>query len=146
MANDCIPFKKPGADISFKASSDVTGKRFVVPSGNRTGGGAGGLSSDLYNLYAAAHASANGPAVGVAAADVASGKVGHAVSAGIVPVTASGSIAAGARVVVDTGGKAKAWDGSLDTSGSTATVPVIVGIAMTGASDGNDAEILLTIA
>lgn len=105
-ANECIPYKEPGQSFSFKATAAVRGKRFVVASGNRTGGGGGGLSTDLANLYQCAEAGAGGHAVGVSKYDVANGAAGGAHTGGIVPVTAGAAIAAGQAVQSDAEGRA----------------------------------------
>jgi hypothetical protein len=129
--NVCIPFFVT-SDLSFRATAPVTGKRFVAPSGNRTGGPA--LSSDGENVYRMAHAGAGVKAFGVAKYDVASGARGPAYDTPgrVVPVTADGPIAAGAEVEVGAAGKAK----TLGTGKA-------VGLCLTGASDGGDAEIKL---
>ena len=72
-------------------------------------------------------------ALGVAAYDIANGARGPVIVEGVVPVTASGSIAAGAQVEVAATGKV-----------ATLASGKAVGIALTGAADGDDAEILLT--
>src|SRR5215831_4376149 len=38
MANDCIPFYRPGEDVTVQASAAITGKRFIAPSGDRLSG------------------------------------------------------------------------------------------------------------
>jgi hypothetical protein len=38
MANDCIPFKRPGLDVTGQAEGAITGKRCVQISGARTSG------------------------------------------------------------------------------------------------------------
>lgn len=146
MANDCIPFKEPGATFTAKASAAVTGKRFVVISGDRTGGGGGGaegsttvgvgLSTDAENVYKVKTAGAKAAAVGVSGSDAAENaelKVygrGHGT---ILPVTAGGAFAAGEEVEADAEGKAiKLAEGKA------------LGQAMTKSPGaGKDAEILL---
>lgn len=145
MANDTLRFKKPGEDITAKASAGITGKRLVTISGNRTGGGAGGLSTDLVNVYQVAHAAANGAAIGVAGHDAASGSLVKVLTAGVVPVTADGSITAGDQIMVGATGKAKTYAAPTTTTATALPVVVVVGVALTGATDGADAEILLTI-
>jgi hypothetical protein len=78
---------------------------------------------------------ADGPTVGVAAYDVADNGKGmcFGTPGQILPVTALGAIAAGDIIEVGTGGKARTWA----TSGEK------VGIAITGAADGADAQIKL---
>lgn len=137
-SNICTPFYMTG-DVSFKASAAVTGKRFVAPSGNRTGGP--GMSTDLANTYVAAHCPANGKASGVAKYDVAQGDYGpqFGTPGTILPVTADGAIAAGDLIVVGSAGKAKA----ATVASGVVTGGIVVGLAMTGAADGTDAQIKL---
>lgn len=132
MAAECIPYKKPGEDITAKAGAAITGKRFVLPSANRTGGGGGGLSTALDNVYVVQHATAAGAALGVSAQTAASGSLVGVICGGIVPVTAGGTIDAGDEVEVGAAGVAVTL-----ASGKA------VGICMTGATNGNDAEIYL---
>ncbi|GAA3781229.1 DUF2190 family protein [Micromonospora maritima] len=124
MANEAIPFYEPGRRITCHATAGVTGKRFVNISANRQSDG----------NFSVAHATAAGAAFGVAAYDAATGeKVGVLRGSGfVVPVTAGGTIAAGARVEVGSNGQAV-----------TIASGIAVGIAMTGATSGNDAIIAL---
>ena len=143
-SNECIPFiDGPVTQLTALTTAAVTGKRLVAPSADRESGP--GLASDGttgVNIKVA-HASANGVAIGVAAYDIASGARGPVIHDGVVPITADGAIAAGDRVVVGATGKAKTYDGTV--TGNAQTVPFIVGIALTAAADGDDAEILLTL-
>jgi hypothetical protein len=142
-ANVCTPYHATG-DVSFRAGAAITGKRFVAPSANRTGGPA--LSTNLENVYVMSHAAANGAIAGVAKYDVAQDKRGsvYGTPGAIVPVTADGVIAAGEEIIVGTDGKAKKWTApSLSGNAETLSLPVKVGIAMTGAADGADAQIKL---
>lgn len=144
-ANECIPYKEPGSAITFKATAAVAGKRFVKPSGNRTGGP--GLSTDLANVYQCAQVSASGdPAVGVSKYDVANGALGGAHTGGIVPVTCGANVAAGDRVMSDANGKAIPYAaGNTAAAGAPLVIPRVLGIAMTGAVSGADAEIMLSL-
>ncbi len=110
----------PGANISAEATADVTGRRFVKISGNRTAGG---------NL-AVAPATAGSRAFGVAADDASTGQLVHVARGGVVKVVAAGAISAGADVQVAAGGAV-----------STAAAGVAVGFAVTGTADGALAEI-----
>lgn len=112
----------PGRDITAEATSAVTARRLVAPSGNRTGGG---------NL-AVAHATAGGPALGVAVTDAAAGDLVAVARGGVVKITAGGAITAGAQVEVGAAGKVVAL-----------TTGVAVGLAVTGASNNGTAEIAL---
>lgn len=130
-ANECIPYYKPGADVTFQATATITGKRFVKVSGNRVSGPGLTTAVDGSN-YSAAPCGAGERAIGVAKYDAASGKKVAVALAGIVPVTAGGTIAAGAEVEADATGKA-----------ITKASGVPLGVCMTAATSGNDAEIKL---
>lgn len=123
MANENIGVYEPGQDISARATVAVTGKRFVKISGNRSNGN-----------VAVAHADAAGRTFGVTKYDAGIGEiVGIQRGSGRVTfVTAEGVIAAFGEVEVGATGKAKAL-----AAGKA------VGYAVTGATDGSDAEISL---
>lgn len=147
--NECIPFiDGPVTQLTGLATANITGKRLVAPSANRESGP--GLASDGttgVNIKVA-HASANGPAIGVAAYDIASGARGPIICDGVVPITADGSISAGAQVSVGSSGKVKAAVALAQAGTSPYAVTdgsVVIGIALTAAADGDDAEILLTL-
>lgn len=143
LANVCNPYHVTG-DVSFRANGAVTGKRFVKALANRTGGP--GLSTDPENLWEIGHATANGPAAGVARYDVADNEAGSliGVPGAVVPVTADGAIAAGAQVVVGTAGKAKTYSGAAPDNGAgDQVIPVVVGVAMSGVADGEDCPVKL---
>lgn len=132
--NECIPFiDGPVTQLTGLATAAITGKRMVAISANRESGP--GLAADGSTgvNYKIAHAGAGAKALGVAAYDIANGARGPVIVEGVVPVTASGSIAAGAQVEVAATGKV-----------ATLASGKAVGIALTGAADGDDAEILLT--
>lgn len=124
MANEEIGVYEPGADITGRASANVTGKRFVKISGNR--GAAGNVS--------VAHADAAGRIFGVAKYDSPSGEIVGVArgNARVLHVTSEGAIAAFAEVEVGTAGRAK-----------TIAAGKAVGYALTAAADGTDAEISL---
>lgn len=124
MANELIPFEEPGQRVTAVASAGVTGKRLVNISGNRTAAG----------KYQVAHATAAGAAFGVAVYDAATGEHVGVIRAGIVPVTAAGTIAAGARVEVGTAGQVV-----------TLASGIAVGICCDAATNGNDARIALNL-
>jgi len=129
-ANESIDLKKPGADTTVKASAAITGKRFIRYSGNRTGGGHAGLSTDLANVPQAAPC--NGTTqipCGVAAHDAASGSlVGKLSGAGRHCTVLSGAaVTAGALVMADATGRAITFTGA-DADG----IPFPCGIAVTG--------------
>lgn len=132
-ANECIPFYEPGGRLTAQATAAVTGKRFVGISGNRVSGPALNTATDGGN-YRVAHATAGSKALGVAAHDAGSGdKVPViAVPGSVVPVRAGADLTAGVEVEVGTNGQAIPL-----ASG------IAVGLCMTGATSGNDAEIRL---
>jgi hypothetical protein len=134
-ANECIPYKEPGSKITCKATAPVVGKRFVKVTGNRTGGGGGGLSADLVNVYQASNCTTAGEvAIGVSAYDAANGalfKV-HTEPGIIVPVTAGAALTAGTEVQTDATGQAVPF-----------TTGIKLGYVMNGAASGADAEIRL---
>lgn len=134
MANDCIPFKRPGEDITGHATAAVTGKRFLRISANRTSGP--GLSNTAEgSVYSVAPAAAGGEVIGVAKYDAPlNSKVG-VIRGGIVPVTAGAALTAGQAVQSDGTGQA-----------IPLAAGIRCGIAMSGASGGQDAEIALQLA
>ncbi|MCV7230674.1 capsid cement protein [Mycolicibacterium komossense] len=123
MANEMLDVYSPGRDLTGRASSAVTGCRFLKITGNRTNGN-----------IAVAHATAAGRACGVSKYDAAAGdKVGVARGKDrVVHVLASGAIAAFAEVEVGAAGVAV-----------TKNAGVAVGYALTGAADATLAEISL---
>lgn len=134
MANDCIPFFRPGEDLSAKCTAAVTGKRFVKVSGNRTSG-PGLAATGEGSVYQVAQAVAGDRAIGVSAWDGALNEIINVIVAGIVPVTAGAAIVAGNEVQADANGQA---------------IPLAagksLGVAMTAASGaGVDAEIKLAL-
>jgi|SRR6187431_351122 len=134
MANDCIPYRKPGEDIPFHASAAVTGKRFVKISGNRQSGPGLSATAEGSN-YQMAQAVAGDRAAGVAAWDVPINGKGNCIQQGIVPVTSGAAIAAGAEVQSDANGKA-----------ITLAAGKSLGICMTGVGGADlDAEIQLNL-
>jgi predicted RecA/RadA family phage recombinase len=124
IANECQPYYTPGRDVTGTASSAVTGKRLLDIAGNRNTDG-------TFNV---AHCTAAAAPFGVAAYDAASGEQVGVIRGGIVPITAGGTIAYGARVEVATGGKVV-----------TLASGVPVGKCLTAATNNNDAMIALSI-
>lgn len=135
MTNDATPYKEDGSALTFKATANVTGKRFVRFSANRTGGP--GLSTDLANVYQGAHCGAGLKATGVSKWDAANGSLGevHSRPGMVVPVTAGGVLAAGQEVQSDANGKAIVWDGTVASAKC--------GQVLNGAAADADAEIRL---
>lgn len=103
--NDCIPYKRPGEDLSCRASAAVTGKRFVKVSGARTSGP--GLSATAEgSVYQAQQCVAGDRALGVSSWDAALNEIFTAIVGGVVPVNSGAAIAAGAEVQSDANGNA----------------------------------------
>lgn len=100
MGNESIPLYRPGADLTAKAGGAIVGKTFVDISApvNATAGEPATVVT----------ATAAGLTVGVASRDTASGAKLHVLRGvgSIVPVTAGGTIAAGAEVEVGANGRA----------------------------------------
>lgn len=115
---------EPGQDVTGQASADVTARRLVKISGNRSAGG---------NLSVAPCA-AGDRAFGVAGHDAATGALVRVVrGAGrVVKITSSGAIAANAEVQAAADGKV-----------TTLAAGRAIGFAVTGAADAADAEIAL---
>lgn len=141
LANECIPFYRPGADITAVVSATVIGKRCVKISGNRQAfPGAAGSSATTVGTgnVTVAHADAGGRIFGVAkwdatTTDVNNGQVGVIRGPGnVVPITCSANITAFAEVEVTTNGQV-----APKASG------VAIGFAITAATSGTDAQISL---
>ncbi|MGU3583061.1 capsid cement protein [Rhodococcus sp. C26F] len=118
-----IQVYSPGQAITVEATGAVAQSTFVAVSGNRTAGGGN---------IAASTAGAGVRALGVAAADAATGQVVAVHRAGVVRVVAGAAIAAGAEVEVGAAGKAV-----------TLAAGKAVGLALTAAASGAHAEIAL---
>jgi hypothetical protein len=124
-------------NVSFKATAAVTGKRFLKPSADQSGGP--GLSTDIENLLKMATCGAGQKSSGVSKYDVASGSEGgvHGQPGMIVPVTAGGAITVGQEVMSDATGKAVPWTSAASEANRA------LGLAMSGAANGADAMIKL---
>jgi Uncharacterized conserved protein (DUF2190) len=133
--NECIRFYSPGQDISAYVGTAVTGKRFVKISANRQAGPALNTSTSGGNVTIAP-ATAAGAVFGVAAWDGGVGDIVDVRRGGVVPVTASGAITAGDRVEV-------AGTGANAGKAATLASGIAVGYAISGAADGEDAQIAL---
>lgn len=129
--NDLIPFKEDAERVTCTPSVAVTGKTFVVISGDRNADG----------TYTIAPAGVGGKVFGVAAWDCPVGgkvTVVTLASGHIVPVTAGAALAAGDSVVSDAAAEA------IPAAGGAGTVQHAAGIVLTGAADGADAQVQLT--
>jgi hypothetical protein len=149
VANDLIPYKRPGEDVTGVATAAITGKRCVqisaakpagekaadtpatIPSGTPTGGGG------TYRVAHPSGAGANGGAgkmvFGVAKYDQPTiNKLVGIVRAGIVPVTASAAITAGQALQV-------AADGTVIPF----STGIVIGTACDDCANGADCEVAL---
>lgn len=133
MANDLIPYKRPGEDFTAQVTAAVTGKRFVVISANVTSGP--GLSNTAEGSNPrVAMANAN-HAIGVSKYDqpTVGGKVG-VTRGGIVPVEAGATVTAGQAVQADASGRA-----------ITLAAGIKLGVAMSDATVGQDCMVALML-
>jgi predicted RecA/RadA family phage recombinase len=108
-----LPDFAPGTDVTFTASADITGGQLVAITGDLTVGPCGTASASAWR--------------GVAANDAKSGEKVLVRSGGVVTLTASGAIAAGAPVV-------PAASGAVATIGSETVYTKVVGIAESAAA------------
>jgi hypothetical protein len=143
VANEAIPYKRPGEDVTGYCTAAVIGKRCVQISGPKTNEKGEGLASvttggGAYRVSLPSGAGANGGAAkivfGVAKYDAAINKWVGILREGIVPITTSAAISAGQPVQVAADGTVIVW-----------TTGVQIGIACDDAASGADAEIALTI-
>lgn len=125
MANECKPLFRPGAEVTVQTTGAVTGKTFVGVSATRDA---------TTGLIKVAPATAAAKPFGVASYDAASGATLSVQRAGILPVTAGGTIAFGALVEIATGGKVV-----------TLASGVPVGQALEAGTNNNDVLIALDI-
>ncbi|HKV43862.1 MAG TPA: capsid cement protein [bacterium] len=142
MANDLIPYKRPGEDVTAYVTAAVIGKRCVQISAAKVNK-AEGLSTTgeggAYRVALPSGAGANGGAAkmifGVAKYDQPTiGKFVGVVREGIVPITASAAITAGVSVQV-------AADGTV----VPVSTGVAIGIACDDCANGADCEVALLI-
>jgi|SRR5262252_110828 len=147
MANDLIPFKRPGEDVTGYATAAITGCQCVQisaakPAGEKadatylTGTATGG--GGTYRVSHPSGAGANGGAAkqifGVAKYDAAISTLVGIVREGIVPIKTSGAITAGAGVQV-------AADGTV----VAVSTGVQIGVACDDAASGALCEVALQI-
>jgi len=142
VANDLIPYKRPGEDVTGYAVAAITGKRCVQIAAAKVNK-AEGLSTTgeggAYRVALPSGAGANGGAAkmifGVAKYDQATvGKLVGIVRGGIVPITASAAITAGIGVQV-------AADGTV----VPVSTGVQIGVACDDCANGADCEVALNI-
>src|SRR6476620_8219233 len=134
MANDCIPYFRPGKDVTAQAEGAVTGKRCVQISNPRTSGPglAATAEGSNYVVGIPSTTGALGAAkriFGVAKYDAPDGGKVGVIRGGIVPITAGGNITAGAEVEV-------AADGRV----ITLAAGIAIGVACGTTTTGNDCE------
>lgn len=130
--NECIPYYEPGQRITGAVAdpeAPVAGKTFVMVADDIESGPGLSDTAEGGNIVIET-ATAGDKAIGVASTD-SSTRV-TVIVGGVVPVVADGAITAGEEVEVGTDGAATAF--------STGR---IVGMALTGAADAEDAMILL---
>lgn len=132
--NECIPFYRPGKDITCKAAQALTGCRVVKLSSTGRTAGPGLVSSDDPAVYQVDLPSAGGRVFGVTGYDVASGAIVPIKREGVLPVKTSGAIA-----TADLEVKAAA-DGTILAATTGATV---IGKVLTPCSSGDLAEFVL---
>ncbi len=94
MPNETKPLFRPAASITGRATSSVTGSRFVD------------LTAAYDGVFPIAHCGQGAKPLGVASADIATGKLGAILRDGIVPVTAGATVAVGQSVQSDAQGRA----------------------------------------
>jgi hypothetical protein len=140
VANDMVPTKRPGEDITGQATAAVTGKRFVRISGARAFRFNVLATTADGNNYKVAPATAGGAAVGVAKYDqpTVGGKVGVA-RGGFVIVTAGAAITAGQFIMSDATGQAVPWTSAASEANAK------LGYAVDDAANGADAEIAINL-
>ena len=129
MANDAISYYEPGQDLTAVATAAVTGKRFLMISGDRS------TTSFSAGNVSVAPATAAGRICGVAAYDAAVGALTGVLrgSGRVVPVDCdNANIAAFAEVQVGTAGKAV-----------TKSTGVAVGYVITSATANGVAQVCL---
>lgn len=139
MANDLIPYKRPGEDFTAQVTAAVTGKRFVVISANVTSGPGLSNTAEGGNPRVAT-AGAGARAIGVAKYDqpTVGGKVGVC-RGGIVPITAGGTITAGQDVMSDATGQAVTWTSAASEANKR------LGTAISDATSGQDCMVALML-
>lgn len=130
-ANEAHRFYKPGQDLPCHAATAVVGKRCVMITGNRQSGPGLSATAEGGN-YQVGPATAAGRILGVAAHDAGIGEKVAVLRSGVVPITAGAGIAAFAEVEVGTAGQV-----------ITKSAGIAVGVCLTGAANGADAEIAL---
>lgn len=104
MLNECIPFYRPGKDITCKATVALAGMTLCAIVGNRTAG-PGLVSSDDPAVYQVGLPAAGGRVFGVVGYDVAIGGIVPVKRTGVLPCIASAVIAAEQEVKTDAAGK-----------------------------------------
>lgn len=141
MANDMIPTKRPGQDITGHATVAVTGKRFVKVSAARPFRFNVLATTADGNDYRVSMVTALGGVIfGVSKYDqpTVGGKVGVA-RGGFCIVTTAAALSAGQLVMSDASGFAIVWVSAASEANFRA------GLAVDDAGNGADAEIALLI-
>lgn len=127
MANDCIPYYRPGEDLTGQATAAVVGKRVLKISATLTSGPGLAATAEGSNARVNHCAGATEVPFGISKYDAASGGKVGIIREGVVPVTAGAAVTAGQQLMADATGKVipYVWAG--------AAVPVVVGVAMNDA-------------
>lgn len=147
MANDCIPYYRPGEDITARAGAAVTGKRVVACSVTPVSGPGLATTAEGSNVNVIPCAGATLVPFGVAKYDQATvgGKVG-VIREGVVPITAGGTVTAGQSVMADSTGRVITYVGPVTTTTvALPSVPLVVGVALNDATVGLDCMIALQL-
>jgi len=127
MANDAIPFKEDGDELTCVPTIAVQGKHFVVLTGGRNADG----------LYQIGPAGAGAKVLGVAMWDAAIGQrvtVKTIESGNIMPVVAGAALNPDDSVTSDANGAAVA----------AAAAARAQGVVLNGCAAGDDAEVMLS--
>ncbi|UEA58575.1 DUF2190 family protein [Gordonia otitidis] len=93
MANETKPLFRPGASVTIRATTALSGGRLVA------------IASAYDGNFPTKLCPAGAKPFGVATADIASGALGTALREGIIPLIAGASITAGTQVESDAQGR-----------------------------------------
>lgn len=129
--NECVPFFKPGQDITGILEADLGGKRFVAPVGVE--GARGGQPHINYPA-------AGGAACGVLGHDGVTGQAVHFNVGGTLPVVAGADITAGTLVMSDAEGRAVPY-----ALGTAPAFNTSLGLATTNAVSGGAVAVQLNL-
>lgn len=146
MANDCIPYYRPGEDITGHVTADVIGKRVVRISATPTTGPGLAATAEGANVRVAPCAGATQQPFGVSKYDALAGAKVGVIREGVVPVTAGASVSAGDLVMADATGRVITYVGPITTNAAALlSLPYVVGQALNDATVGNDCMVALKL-